>query len=251
MKYLIKRERYIKFVKLDPWYRFYFSENNKFFDYSECLKKTEKEISKFNSSDVKGYYNLVNFSEKIFKVGFEQLSAKPFDNFFFMIKQLPKLLMLKSYLTVFGLVKKFIKNKHLRQALSIQPLLLGGNPTSTTSIYNLIHFLERKWGVHYAIGGTGNLIKALHKLMKEEKIKIFLNSEITNLITKKNEVIGVEVKKSKKYYADKIVINADPAFTYKNLLKTNYNKKWNYRKIKKLDFSMGLLFIFLEPKKIQ
>ena len=142
-----------------------------------------------------------------------------------MIKQLPKLLMLKSYLTVFGLVKKFIKNKHLRQALSIQPLLLGGNPTSTTSIYNLIHFLERKWGVHYAIGGTGNLIKALHKLMKEEKIKIFLNSEITNLITKKNEVIGVEVKKSKKYYADKIVINADPAFTYKNLLKTNYNKK--------------------------
>ena len=61
-----KRERYIKFVKLDPWYRFYFSENNKFFDYSECLKKTEKEISKFNSSDVKGYYNLVNFSEKNF-----------------------------------------------------------------------------------------------------------------------------------------------------------------------------------------
>ena len=166
-----------------------------------------------------------------------------------MIKQLPKLLMLKSYLTVFGLVKKFIKNKHLRQALSIQPLLLGGNPTSTTSIYNLIHFLERKWGVHYAIGGTGNLIKALHKLMKEEKIKIFLNSEITNLITKKNEVIGVEVKKSKKYYADKIVINADPAFTYKNLLKTNYNKKWNYRKIKKLDFSMGLFVLYFGTKK--
>ena len=101
-----------------------------------------------------------------------------------MIKQLPKLLMLKSYLTVFGLVKKFIKNKQLRQALSIQPLLLG-EILPTTSIYNLIHFLERKWGVHYAMGGTGNLIKALGKLMKEENIKIFLNSEVTNLITKK------------------------------------------------------------------
>ena len=135
-----KREKYIKFVKLEPWYRFYFSENNKFFDYSESLKKTEEEISKFNPADIDGYHSLVNFSEKIFNVGFEQLSAKPFDNFFFMIKQLPKLLILKSYLTVFGLVKKFIKNKQLRQALSIQPLLLGGNPTSTTSIYNLIHF---------------------------------------------------------------------------------------------------------------
>ena len=180
-----KREEYIKFVKLDPWYRFYFSENDKFFDYCESLKKTEKEISKFNSEDIIGYHNLVNFSEKIFNVGFDQLSATPFHNFFFMIKQLPKLLMLKSYLTVFGLVKKFIKNKQLRQALSIQPLLLGGNPTSTTSIYNLIHFLERKWGVHYAMGGTGNLIKALCTLMKEEKIKISLKSEVTNLLTTK------------------------------------------------------------------
>ena len=160
-------------MKLDPWYRFYFSENDKFFDYCESVEKTEKEISKFNSSDIVGYHNLVNFSEKIFNVGFNELSATPFNNFF-MIKQLPKLLMLKSYLTVFGLVKKFIKNKQLRQALSIQPLLLGGNPTSTTSIYNLIHFLERKWGVHYAMGGTGNLIKALCKLMKEEKIKNFI-----------------------------------------------------------------------------
>ena len=225
-----KREKYIKFVKLEPWYRFYFSENNKFFDYSESLKKTEEEISKFNPADIDGYHSLVNFSEKIFNVGFEQLSAKPFDNFFFMIKQLPKLLILKSYLTVFGLVKKFIKNKQLRQALSIQPLLLGGNPTSTTSIYNLIHFLERKWGVHYAVGGTGNLINALLKLMKEEKIKISLNSEVTRLITKKNKVIGIQVNESKEYLADKIVINADPAFTYKNLLKTSYKKNGMIKK---------------------
>ena len=244
-----KREKYIKFVKLEPWYRFYFSENKKFFDYSECLKKTEKEISKFNSADVDGYHKLVSFSEKIFNVGFEQLSTTPFHNFFFMIKQLPKLLILKSYLTVYGLVKKFIKNKQLRQALSIQPLLLGGNPTSTTSIYNLIHFLERKWGVHYAMGGTGNLIKALGKLMKEEKIQISLNSEVTNLITKKNKVIGVEINKSKKYFADKIIINADPAFTYKNLLRTRYNKKWNEKKLKKLDYSMGLFVLYFGTKK--
>ena len=243
------REKYIKFVKLDPWYRFYFSENDKFFDYCESVEKTEKEISKFNSSDIVGYHNLVNFSEKIFNVGFNELSATPFNNFFFMIKQLPKLLMLKSYLTVFGLVKKFIKNKQLRQALSIQPLLLGGNPTSTTSIYNLIHFLERKWGVHYAMGGTGNLIKALCKLMKEEKIKISLNSEVTNLLTDKNKVTGIEVNNSKEFFADKIIVNGDPAFTYKNLLKSNYNKKWNSKRLKRLDYSMGLFVLYFGTKK--
>ena len=86
-----------------------------------------------------------------------------------MIKQIPILFKLKSYLSVFQLVSKFIKNENLRQALSIQPLLLGGNPIGTTSIYNLIHYLERKWGVHYSIGGTGALVNALKKLMVEEK----------------------------------------------------------------------------------
>ena len=244
-----KREKYIKFVKLEPWYRFYFSENNKHFDYSESLKKTEKEIAKFNKEDIEGYYKLVAFSEKIFNVGFLKLSTAPFHNFFFMLKQLPSLFKLKSYHTVFGLVGKFIKNKQLRQALSIQPLLLGGNPTSTTSIYNLIHFLERKWGVHYAVGGTGGLIKALKKLMIEENIKISIKSEVTKLITDRNKVLGIEVNNKKKIFADKVVINADPAFTYKNLLKTPYNKKWNQNRLSKLDYSMGLFVLYFGTKK--
>ena len=98
-----------------------------------------------------------------------------------MIRQLPTLLTLKSYLSVYSLVGKFIKNTQLQQALSIQPLLLGGNPITTTSIYNLIHFLERKWGVHYAMGGTGALINGLKKLMKEEKIIIKKKSEVTKI----------------------------------------------------------------------
>ena len=97
--------------------------------------------------------------------------------------------------------------------------------------------------MHYAMGGTGNLIKALGKLMKEEKIQISLNSEVTNLITNKNKVIGVEINKSKKYFADKIIINADPAFTYKNLLRTSYNKKWNEKKIKKVRLFNGFICV--------
>ena len=191
------RKNYVKFVSLDPWYRFYFSSNKKIFNYSASLKDTEEEISKFNAEDVKGYKNLLDFSEKIFNVGFEQLSFVPFHNFFFMIKQIPKLIKLKSYLSVYKLVSKFIKNEQIRQAFSIQPLLLGGNPIATTSIYNLIHFLERKWGVHYALGGTGQIIKAFEKLMKEEKISINKNSEVTEILLQDKKAIGIKVSKKK------------------------------------------------------
>ena len=194
------RKKYVKFVRLDPWYRFYFSSNKKVFDYSDNLKKTESEIEKFNHKDVEGYRKLLKFSEKIFNVGFLKLSFTPFHNFWFMIKQLPTLLTLKSYLSVFSLVGNFIKNNQLQQALSIQPLLLGGNPITTTSIYNLIHFLERKWGVHYAMGGTGALINGLKKLMIEEKIIIKKNSEVTKIITEKNKVYRCRNKPKKKLF---------------------------------------------------
>ncbi len=242
------RSKYVKFVEVEPWYRFYFSSNKKTFDYSSCLKKTEKEISKFNNKDVIGYRRLLNFSEKIFNIGFNKLSFVPFHDFFFMLKQIPTLITLKSYLSVFQLVSKFIKNEQIRQAFSIQPLLLGGNPIETTSIYNLIHFLERKWGVHYAMGGTGKIIKGFEKLMKEENIKIFKNSEVTNIVFDKNVAVGIKVKK-RKISADKIILNTDPAFTYKYLINTKLNKKWNKKKIEKMDFSMGLFVIYFGTKK--
>ena len=219
------------------------------FDYSDDLKKTENEISKFSKTDVDGYKRLLSFSEKIFNVGFLKLSHTPFHNFWFMIRQIPILFKLKSYLSVFQLVSKFIKNENLRQALSIQPLLLGGNPIGTTSIYNLIHYLERKWGVHYSIGGTGALVNALKKLMIEEKISINTNSEVTKILTEDQKVIGVEINNSKRFYADKVVVNADPAFTYNNLLKSKYNRKWNKHRIQKLDYSMGLFVIYFGTKK--
>ena len=102
-----KRENYVKFVKLDPWYRFYFSSDGSVFNYCDNQEQTEKEISKFNLKDVEGYKKLVDFSEKIFNVGFTQLSHTPFHNFFFMLKQIPKLLRLKSYKTVYQLVSFF------------------------------------------------------------------------------------------------------------------------------------------------
>ena len=176
-----KRENYVKFKLLDPWYRFYF-QDGRYFNYGGTIKDTEEEIRKFNPVDVEGYRKLVKMSEKIFDVGFTKLSHVSFDSFFFMIKQIPSLIKLKSYLTVFQLVGKYIKDPNIRKALSIQPLLLGGNPLSTTSIYNLIHYLERKWGVYYAIGGTGAIVNAFKKLMNEEKIQIRLNSEVKQIL---------------------------------------------------------------------
>ena len=128
---------YVKIVPLDLWYRFVFN-NGQTFDYSGNEQSMKKEIEKFSKRDLQGYLNLVNFTEKIFNKGFLDLADKPFNNFPFMLKQIPALLKLKSYKSVFKLVSSYISNEKLRRVFSMHPLLVGGNPFTTTSIYTLI-----------------------------------------------------------------------------------------------------------------
>ena len=240
---------YVKIVPLDLWYRFVFNDGQTF-DYSGNEKLMEKEIKKFSDKDFKGYNELVNFTEKIFDKGFTDLSDKPFNNLPFMLKQIPALLKLKSYKSVYKLVSNYISNEKLRRVFSMHPLLVGGNPFTTTSIYTLILFLEKKWGIHYSMGGTGNIVKALEKLMLEEGIKIIKNAEVTEIITENKNVKSVKINNSTIIECNYIVCNSDPPNVYKNLIKSKNDYSFLFKqKMKRMDYSMGLFVYYFGSKK--
>ena len=244
-----KISNYVEIVPLDLWYRFVFSDGQTF-DYSGDEKSMEKEVKKFSDKDFEGYNNLVAFTEKIFNKGFTDLSDKPFNNLTFMLKQVPSLLSLKSYKSVYKLVSDYIKNEKLRRVFSMHPLLVGGNPFTTTSIYTLILFLEKKWGIHYSMGGTGSIVKALEKLMEEENIKVIKAAEVTEIISNEKKVKGVMLNNSKIIECDYIVCNSDPPNVYQNLIKSKNNYNFLFKqKMKRMDYSMGLFVYYFGSKK--
>ena len=239
---------YINLKPLETWYRFVFEDGSKF-DYSGNEEKMKIQIKKMSPEDVIGYDKLVNFTKKIFDKGFTELSAVPFNNPSFMVKQIPALLNLKSYKSVYALVSSYIKNEKLRRLLSMHPLLVGGNPFTTTSIYGLILYLEKKWGIHYSMGGTGQIIVGLEKLMKEENIEILKDTEVINIITADNKIIGLKLNNSKEIKADNVICNADPPAVYSKLIKSkNTNPIFNW-KIKRMEYSMGLFVYYFGTKK--
>ena len=151
---------YIELAPLKIWYQFIFEDKTKF-NYSGDETEMKRQIKNINEEDAIGYEKLVNFTKKIFDKGFTELADVPFDKPFVMMQQLPALLKLKSYKSVYSLVSSYIKNEKLRRMLSMHPLLVGGNPFTTTSIYGLILYLEKKWGIHYSMGGTGKYYKRI------------------------------------------------------------------------------------------
>ena len=243
-------KNYIELSPLKIWYQFIFEDKSKF-NYSGDEDDMVKQIEDISKDDVEGYQKLVSFTKKIFDKGFTELADVPFDKPFVMMQQLPALLKLKSYKSVYSLVSSFIKNEKLRRMLSMHPLLVGGNPFTTTSIYGLILYLEKKWGIHYSMGGTGNIIKGLEKLMLEEGIDIIKNSEVTEIISKSNKITGIKLNNQEIIEAENVVCNADPPAFYEKMLKKNGQGSFifNWKK-KRMEYSMGLFVYYFGTKKV-
>lgn len=243
-----KYQDYVNIVPLKIWYQFIFDDLSKL-NYGEDLNHLLQDIEKIDPNDKKGFEKLLIESEKIFNIGFLKLADKPFHKVWFMLKQIPVLLKLKSYNSVFTFISSFIKNEKLRKAFTIHPLLVGGNPYSTTSIYALILFLERKWGVHYSMGGTGNIISAFEKLMNEVGVKIIKGQEIVKINHENKKVKNIVLKNNDVLEIDSVVCNADPPKVYDELIHPKINNKLFNLKTDRLKYSMGLYVYYFGTKK--
>tara|TARA_B100000609_G_scaffold170213_1_gene144591 strand:+ start:2 stop:1462 length:1461 start_codon:yes stop_codon:yes gene_type:complete len=240
---------YIKLAPLNIWYQFIFEDKTRF-NYSGDEIDMKKQIEKISKEDVIGYEKLVNFTKKIFDKGFTELADVPFIKPSVMVQQLPALLKLKSYKSVYSLVSSYVKNEKLRRMLSMHPLLVGGNPFTTTSIYGLILYLEKKWGIHYSMGGTGNIIKGLESLMKESGIKIIKGHEVKKIISNKKKITGVQLDNQTMIETNNVICNADPPAVYENMLNGNANDSFLFKwKKNRMEYSMGLFVYYFGTKK--
>jgi phytoene desaturase len=234
---------HVTLVPLTPWYRFHFADGDHF-DYGGTLEETLQEIARIEPRDCDGYRQLLLQSKRIYDVGFTELSAVPFDRFKTMLKQIPRLLGLRSYETVWQLVSRYLSHPKLRQAFSIQPLLVGGNPFDTTSIYGLIHYLERAHGVHFAMGGTGAITQALGGLMVRQDIDIQLQQTVQSLTVEEGIVTGAVMEDGRVLNADLVVSNADPAHLYSKMVKPSAQHVSTRLKLGAAEFSMGLFVLY-------
>jgi phytoene desaturase len=241
-----KLEDHLTFVPLDPFYRFHFADGSQF-DYRASVEDTLDEIRRFSPDDADGYLKLLDKSKKIYDVGFKQLVHRPFTRISDMVKQVPALLMLKCYKTVSQMVNSHLKHPLIRQAFSIHPLLVGGNPFKTTAIYTLIHYLERRWGVFFCMGGTGKLVEELGELMERQGINIVLNADVDEIITDHKKASGIRLSNNQVINADLVVFGGDPETCYKHLLP---NTKFSLPNSIKKQYSMGLYVLYFGTKKL-
>jgi phytoene desaturase len=224
---------------LNPFYTIRFDDGDTF----TCCPDPERmraEIARISPSDLAGYEAYMKDSEVVYKIGFVELGHIPFTKLADMAAFVPAMLKLGAWRSVHAHVAKHIKHPKLRMALSFHPLFIGGNPFRTTCIYSLISYLERTYGVHCAVGGTGAIVTAMVKLIEAQGSEVKFNTEVKTIQTNNRKASGVEIANGETIAADIIVSNADSAQTYLKMIPQKNRKRWTDRKLQKARYSMSL-----------
>ena len=208
---------YVDLMPVTPFYRLCW-ESGRVFDYDNDQAALERQIQQFNPRDVEGYRRFLDYSRAVFKEGYLKLGAVPFLSFRDMLRAGPQLARLQAWRSVYGVVSRFIEDDYLRQAFSFHSLLVGGNPFATSSIYTLIHALEREWGVWFARGGTGALVQGLVRLFQDLGGELELNAKVSRMETTGSRISRVELADGRRFDTPAVASNADVVHTYEKLL---------------------------------
>ena len=229
----------ITLKRMDPFYEIRFDDGTVFRAFDD-IQRMKAEVARINPSQVEGFERCIADSEKIYEVAFAKLADHPFLSIWSMLKEAPDMLRLGGMRSVFSKVSDYFTDEKLRVAFSFHPLLIGGNPLTTTAYYCLIQHLERLHGVHYAMGGTGAIAAGLVRLAQGNGATFRYNAEVAEITVAGGRASGVRLASGEVLAADIVVSNADPAWTYSRLLKNHPRRRWTDAKLKRAKYSMSL-----------
>lgn len=234
---------------LTPFYKLIFPDGSTF-SASGDDAAMRAEVERFSPGDVAGYERFLADSEAIYRFAFERLGQIPFHSLATMASALPGFVRHRADRSVHRLAAARIKDPRLRIAFSFHPLFIGGNPFAVTSMYALVSYLERRYGVHFAMGGTGALVKGLVALIERQGGRVILNAGVDEIVVKDGSATGVRLESGREVPAAVIVSNADSAFTYQRLLRNHPRRRWTDAKVAGSRYSMSLFVWYFGTNRV-
>jgi phytoene desaturase len=234
---------WVEMLPVMPFYLLQWEDGYRF-EYSNDLELTNRQIRDKSPADVAGYARFLDYAAEVFEQGYVRLADEPFLDWWSMMRVAPQLVRLQSYRSVYSIVSRFIRDPQLRQVFSFHSLLVGGNPFRTSSIYTLIHMLERKWGVFFPRGGTGALVRGLVDLFKSIGGTVLLDNAVERIHTRGDRVRAVRLADGSELPADVVASNADVVHTYERLLGHDPWGQQQARRLRRRRFSMSLFLVY-------
>lgn len=208
---------YYDLEHLDPHYRIFFKDGDRV-DVTPDLERTKDVFEEYEQGAGEALERYLEKSKENYEVGMEH----------FVYEDRPRL---RDYLdldvarqarglsllgSMQGHVEGYFDHPKLQQIMQYTLVFLGGSPTNTPALYNLMSHVDFNLGVWYPEGGIGAVVDGITDLGRELGVEYETGRPATEI---KGRTGGFEVETaSGPIPADLVVSNADYAHTEQELL---------------------------------
>lgn len=232
----------VSLMPVMPFYRLNWTDGVTF-DYSNDEGDLRREIARVAPNDLSGYEEFERYAAGVWQEGYVKLGHEAFLDFSSMVKAAPALARYQAWRSVYSMVSHYVKDEHLRQALSFHTLLVGGNPMKTSSIYALIHKLEKDGGVWWTKGGTNKLAQGMANLFERLGGTLRVGDKVARVHTIGDQVTEVECASGWRERFDAVASNGDLMHTYATLLGDTPRGEQMAKSLAKKRFSPSLFVV--------
>jgi phytoene desaturase len=111
-----------------------------------------------------------------------------------------------------GYTSKYFDHPKLRQLVQYTLVFLGGSPSNTPALYNIMGHVDVDLGVYYPAGGLASVVDALVTLGDRLGATYETGAEVTS-IERTGDGMAVETGNGRTFAPDAVVSNADYAHT--------------------------------------
>lgn len=211
------RQDYFEIKKLQPGYRIFFKDGDEVDVYSDSQRMAEvfESYEEGAGEQLKKY---LDKSRKNYEVAMEDFVLKDRSR----LRDFLSLDVLKNArgLTLLGSmqdhVKSYFENPKLQKIMQYSLVFLGGSPSNTPALYNLMSHVDFNQGVYYPEGGMYGVVEALEEIAEEEGVEIYTGEEAVEI---RESSGGPVIETSERTLKPDIVVsNADYAYTETELL---------------------------------
>lgn len=234
---------------MKPFYRIRFHDGSHF-DYFGATEPMRAEVARLSPEDVAGYDAFMKEADLCYRLGYEELGTVPFETLGSLFSAMPSMVKMRAWSSIFSMAKRHFKSEKLQQVFSFHPLLIGGNPLRVTQVYSLILSLERQFGVHSAMGGTGAIVAGLVRLLERQGGAVRYNADVQEILSENGKVTGVRLQSGQTIAADLVVSNADAAWTYERAMPSQPRRVWTDRKLARTHYSMSLFVWYFGTRRV-
>jgi phytoene desaturase len=194
---------------LDPFYRIFWANEERSFDFSGDRDRMKAEIARFSERDAAAFDGFMAALKPIYEEGILVAGRRPFLRAWDLARFTPTMLRLRAAEPLSYFVARHFEHPRVREAFSFHSLFIGGDPHRVPAIYGALVYLQFTEGAFYTDGGTYSLVEALARTLD-----VRCDSEVEAVEHAGGRVRGVRLASGERIAADVVVSNADVLTTH-------------------------------------